>query len=67
MTPVNVFVVNPVYVNISSFILNKPFLFGNPFVLDTLTELIAAVVPIPTLKDVIPTITSGVKLSNFKY
>ena len=67
VTPVKVLVVNPEYVNISSLILNRPYFSGNPFVLVTLTVSTAAVVPIPTVKSVTPTITSGVKLSNFKY
>ena len=67
VTPVNVLVVNPEYVNISSLILNRPYFSGNPFVLVTLTVSIAAVVPIPTVKSVTPTITSGVRLSNFNY
>ena len=56
--PVNELVVIPVYVIISSFILNNPYSFGNPFVDDTLS--VVSDVLIPVVSVVTPTITSGV-------
>ena len=55
----------PVYVTTSSSILKRPNSFGKPFVLLTFT--VVEVVVIPLVKFVSPTITSGVKLSNFMY
>ena len=55
---------------ISLSIFNNPYCFGNPFVLSTeivnVTSLLTTTVLIP-VKVVPPLITSGVKLSNFKY
>ena len=63
--PVKVFVVNPVYVIISSLIFRRPYEEGNPFVL--VTVIIPDVESILLTREVDPTITSGVKLSRFKY
>jgi len=63
--PVKLFVVIPVYVIISSSILRSPYSFGNPLVDETVIVSLAVV--IPAVSVVTPTITSGVKLSNFKY
>ena len=63
--PVKLFVVIPVYVIISLLILKRPYSFGNPFV--DVTVMVSSAVPIPTERFVWPLITSGVKLSNFKY
>ena len=63
--PVNVFVVNPVYVITSSFILKRPYSFGNPFVVSTLTVVDDVVIPLVSI--VSPTTTSGDKLSNLIY
>ena len=51
---------------ISSSILSKPYLFGNPFVLDTVT-VSNSCVPIPTDKEVVSVTTSGVRLSRSRY
>ena len=63
--PVKLFVVIPVYVITSSSILRRPYLFGNPFVDETVIVSLAVVIPVVNV--VTPTMTSGVKLSNFKY
>ena len=63
--PVNVFVVRPVYVIISSSILNRPYSFGNPFVDDTFNTVLS--VDIPDVRVVTPTTTSGVRLSSLIY
>ena len=63
--PVKLFVVIPVYVITSFSILKRPYSFGNPFVLLTLT--VVSVVVIPLVNFVSPTTTSGVKLSNLIY
>ena len=63
--PVNVLVVIPVYVIISSSTFKSPYSFGNPFVLDTV--IVSVVEVIPDVNVVTPTITSGVKLSNLRY
>ena len=63
--PVNEFVVIPVYVIISSSILNSPYSFGNPFVDDTFTVVSACANSCVSV--VTPTITSGVRLSSLIY
>ena len=63
--PVKVFVVIPVYVIISSSILNNPYFSGNPFVLTT--EITALSELMESVMEVDPTIISGVRLSSFKY
>ena len=63
--PVNVLVVNPVYVIISLLILNNPYSLGKPFVLLTFTVVDVDVMPL--VRVVSPVITSGVKLSNLIY
>ena len=50
---------------ISSSILSIPYWLGNPFVDDTV--IVSLVVVTLEVNVVTPTITSGVKLSNFKY
>ena len=61
----NEFVVIPVYVIISSSILNNPYSFGNPLVDETVT--VVSDVLIPDESVVTPTMTSGVKLSSLMY
>ena len=63
--PVNVLVVIPVYVIISSSTFKSPYSFGNPFVVDTI--IVSDVEVIPDVSVVTPTTTSGVKLSNLRY
>ena len=63
--PVNELVVIPVYVIISSSILNNPYSFGKPFVDETLIVVFAVV--IPDVSVVTPTMTSGVRLSSLRY
>ena len=63
--PVNVLVVNPVYVITSSLILNNPYSLGNPLVLLTFTIVVVVVIPLVSV--VSPTTTSGVRLSNLIY
>ena len=63
----NVFVVIPVYVIISSSILSRPYFCGNPLVLVTVIIPTLTSVPIPVLRLTLSTTTSGVRLSNFKY
>ena len=53
--PVNEFVVIPVYVIISSSILNSPYSFGNPLVDETFT--VVSDVLIPDVSVATPTIT----------
>jgi len=54
-----------VYVITSFSILKRPYSLGNPFVL--LTFIVVDDVVMPVVNFVSPTITSGVKLSNFIY
>ena len=63
--PVNVLVVIPVYVIISSFIFSNPYSLGKPKVLGTV--IIVSVVDKSVNDVVTPTTTSGTKLSDFKY
>ena len=63
--PVKLLVVIPVYVTTSLPIFNKPYSFGNPFVVST--EIVVAPAVVIPVDFVAPLITSGVKLSNFKY
>ena len=55
----------PVYVITSFSILKRPNSFGNPFVLTT--SIVVDELVISLVSFVSPTITSGVKLSNFTY
>ena len=55
----------PVYEIISSSILSNPYSLGKPLVLETF--IIVSVVDILAVVVVKPTITSGTKLSAFKY
>ena len=57
----NVVDVIPVYDIISSSILNRPYSFGNPFVLGTV--IVSSVDEISDEIVVLPTMTSGTKLS----
>ena len=61
----NVVDVIPVYDIISSSIFNKPYSDGKPFVLGTVITVSVDVMEDDIL--VTPTITSGTKLSDFKY
>ena len=63
--PVNEVDVIPVYEIISSLIFNNPYSDGNPFVLAT--EIIVSSESISDDNVVPPVITSGTKLSDFKY
>ena len=63
--PVNVVEVIPVYEIISSSILSNPYSDGKPLVLGTV--MVVSEVDIPDKIVVTPTITSGAKLSTFKY
>ena len=65
VTSINSVELLDVYVKISLSILKRPCLSGNPFVDETV--IVVSDVLIPDASVVIPTITSGVKLSNFKY
>ena len=55
----------PVYDIISSSILNRPYSFGNPFVLGTV--IVSSVDEISDEMVVLPTMTSGTKLSGLIY
>ena len=65
VTSINSVELLDVYVKISSSILKRPCLSGNPFVDDTVT--VVSDESIADVSVVTPTITSGVRLSNFKY
>jgi len=55
----------PVYVIISSSIFKRPYSRGNPFVDETVIVVSDGVILLDRVVD--PTITSGTRLSNFKY
>ena len=65
MQPVNVLVVTPVYVIISSSIFKSPYSLGNPFV--EFTTTVESDIDMPVCKDTDPAITSGDRLLRFKY
>ena len=65
MQPVNDVDVIPVYEIISSFILSNPYSVGKPLVL--VTVIVVSVLATSAFTVLIPTITSGTKLSGFKY